>query len=366
MTVDTHFFSHAFSSSLVVRSLKTAIFVGSMLNLINQWHAWFGNAEVVWTSLLLTYLVPYLVSTYSGAASAVNHAKTIANQQTQTQALSSEKNPIKELNELESITKQVNQNANGVNSASKARLTFVEEVANTAKQAATVNGELASSAQSSVDKLLSMNTSFERICMFISDLNGEINTASTASKNVSTTLSQFLKEFEKIADLAQGIISISEQTNLLALNASIEAARAGELGRGFAVVADEVKSLATQTKQNSTEINSVLTTLNQQQTMLKQSIMQLNESMDKALESTNNSESGVEVSTNEVNKASSLVAANLDSVKIQLSKENIELNKLAENVGQLTEDTRKAIKGSANNVQLTANAISIIGSLKRN
>ena len=65
----------AFSPTLVKRSINTAIVVGSLLNLINQRHAIFGEADILWVNLLLTYLVPYCVSTYSGAMS------TIANQE---------------------------------------------------------------------------------------------------------------------------------------------------------------------------------------------------------------------------------------------------------------------------------------------
>ncbi|MCR4694691.1 MAG: hypothetical protein K5773_05170 [Pseudobutyrivibrio sp.] len=65
----------------------------------------------------------------------------------------------------------------------------------------------------------------------------------------------------KIADAAEGIISISSQTNLLALNASIEAARAGEAGKGFAVVADNIKSLAEDTNNLAGEITGMLATI---------------------------------------------------------------------------------------------------------
>ncbi len=65
----------------------------------------------------------------------------------------------------------------------------------------------------------------------------------------------------KIAEAAEGIISISSQTNLLALNASIEAARAGEAGKGFAVVADNIKNLAEDTNSLAGEITGMLSTI---------------------------------------------------------------------------------------------------------
>lgn len=58
----------ATSGGVPKRSLILAIIVGSALNLINQGEAVFGTAHVNWFKLVLTYIVPYLVSTY-GAVS---------------------------------------------------------------------------------------------------------------------------------------------------------------------------------------------------------------------------------------------------------------------------------------------------------
>jgi hypothetical protein len=59
---------YSFSDGIPKRSFLVAIVVGTILNLINQGDALFGTAAVNWTKLLLTYLVPYVVSTY-GAVS---------------------------------------------------------------------------------------------------------------------------------------------------------------------------------------------------------------------------------------------------------------------------------------------------------
>jgi len=51
-----------------MRSLCVAIVVGTILNLINQGDALFGAVQLNWTKIMLTYFVPYAVSTY-GAVS---------------------------------------------------------------------------------------------------------------------------------------------------------------------------------------------------------------------------------------------------------------------------------------------------------
>ena len=59
-----------FSGGIPRRSLIVAIIVGTILNLINQGDALLGDAAVNWTRLILTFIVPYCVSTY-GAVSAL-------------------------------------------------------------------------------------------------------------------------------------------------------------------------------------------------------------------------------------------------------------------------------------------------------
>ncbi len=51
---------------LLKRSLITMLLVGTVLNLINQTDALLGNVPLNILNLLLTYLVPFLVSITSG------------------------------------------------------------------------------------------------------------------------------------------------------------------------------------------------------------------------------------------------------------------------------------------------------------
>jgi len=56
------------SDGIPLRSGSIALVVGTILNLINQGDAIFGTTPVNWIKIVLTYLVPYGVSTY-GAVS---------------------------------------------------------------------------------------------------------------------------------------------------------------------------------------------------------------------------------------------------------------------------------------------------------
>ena len=59
---------------IVKRSLVVALVVGTLLNLINQGDVMTGNAHFNLFKCILTYVVPYCVSTY-GAVSALKDSE---------------------------------------------------------------------------------------------------------------------------------------------------------------------------------------------------------------------------------------------------------------------------------------------------
>ena len=65
----------AFSGPVLRRSFAVMLAVGSILNGINQGDALLAGAAVSWGKLLLTFCVPFLVSTY-GAFSAARLASS--------------------------------------------------------------------------------------------------------------------------------------------------------------------------------------------------------------------------------------------------------------------------------------------------
>jgi len=67
---------YAFSDGVPRRSLLVALIVGTILNLINQGDALFAGTALDPVKLLLTYMVPYCVSTY-GAVSFRLHAARV-------------------------------------------------------------------------------------------------------------------------------------------------------------------------------------------------------------------------------------------------------------------------------------------------
>lgn len=60
-------FQVACSRKIVINSLRIAVVVGSVLNLVNQGGTIIAGAGISWLHLLLNYAVPYCVASYSAA-----------------------------------------------------------------------------------------------------------------------------------------------------------------------------------------------------------------------------------------------------------------------------------------------------------
>jgi hypothetical protein len=71
---------YAISDGVPRRSCIVALIVGTVLNLINQGDAVFTGAPVDLTKVLLTYLVPYCVSTYGAVSYRLHAARPIASE----------------------------------------------------------------------------------------------------------------------------------------------------------------------------------------------------------------------------------------------------------------------------------------------
>ena len=63
---------YSFRDRIPFRSACVALVVGTILNLINQGDAIFGAMVINWTKIVLTYFVPYAVSTYGAVSYAMS------------------------------------------------------------------------------------------------------------------------------------------------------------------------------------------------------------------------------------------------------------------------------------------------------
>jgi hypothetical protein len=60
-----HFFQVACSAPIVRNALGVALFVGTLLNAINQGSAVIHGENIDWLRFALNYVVPYCVASYS-------------------------------------------------------------------------------------------------------------------------------------------------------------------------------------------------------------------------------------------------------------------------------------------------------------
>lgn len=60
-------FQVACSGKIVKNSLRIALVVGTVLNLVNQGSAILAGTGISWMHVALNYLVPYCVASYSAA-----------------------------------------------------------------------------------------------------------------------------------------------------------------------------------------------------------------------------------------------------------------------------------------------------------
>ena len=176
---------------------------------------------------------------------------------------------------LQSIVRDVTENALGLNSASTELSAVATQLSQGAEQASSKADSVAAAAEQ-----MSMNMT--SVAAASEEASTNVGMVAAASEEMSVTVQEIAGNSEKASGITSGavikakmalekvdrlgvsadeiskvteaITDISEQTNLLALNATIEAARAGEAGKGFAVVANEIKALATQTSDATREI----------------------------------------------------------------------------------------------------------------
>ena len=66
----------AMTGGVPQRSLAAAVVVGTILNLINQGDALAAGRPIHWTKLVLTYIVPYCVTTYGAVSFRLSAERT--------------------------------------------------------------------------------------------------------------------------------------------------------------------------------------------------------------------------------------------------------------------------------------------------
>ena len=371
------FVALALSNGVPRKAATVAAVVAPILILINQGDALFGSGSLDIGKALLTAVVPYMVATV-GAVSALSgrqEPKLQAAEPTEpslsepaaevselrddaaespSQGAGADDDAVDEryrgaLTEAGETTRIVHDNAKKVNAASKARATFIAELAERARAVVKEVEDVGRMAETGRERMEGMHGNVDGLVTRFRGLAEEIEGSRGISLEVRDAMDQLNQDFAGIRDMVEQVSGFARQTNLLALNASIEAARAGEQGQGFAVVAGEVKSLARDSGAAADSIDQGVGALAEAVATTKQRLDALLEKLDSLAESGASNAKEVTSISEDVQQA----IGQLELTASQAQAQVADLNELSGHIESVQRDTEAAIAGSQRNMELT-------------
>jgi len=252
------------------------------------------------------------------------------------------------------IAQNITNNAVNVNSASKTRLTEVENIEALVNEFINHSNEIQAMSDNSLSSAKLASNESNTIIQLIQELFELIGNMSEAIDEFSKIIVELNEKNCSITELVKANDKISMQTNLLAINAAIEASKAKEFGRGFAIVATEVKKLAASSKQSTLNIGNEIENIK----VMTSNVIKKNETVQVLV---NNS---AEISKDAITKLENLISVanknseNSNSISCNVNQQLQSSDTIKNKIHHVVEDTKKAINGSQTNIQLGQSLIS--------
>lgn len=380
ITMIRSYFQFLFSKEIIFRAAIVSCCAGTILVVINQWHALTNSgSDFDVPKLILTYCVPYLVSSISSATTMIFNAKSAINPD-EIKRIDPEIDYDRSLNNNASMVVsgdtliiapnsafsaeggdrstnlelaldlglEIKNNASKVNASSIERTEFIHKLILKAEGTSeSIEGLVGEMHESEAD-LKNMDQAISTMSSAFSNIRQELSEGRDNCTALSDQVLDFNNSFKEINAISENIKALAKQTNLLALNATIESARAGEAGKGFVVVANEVKNLATDVTGSVEQVNEVVGLLNSRLSHLTDGIQDLHVTITNAVDKAEEDE----LESQKTCELASILCQHSNKQRSLLSGELSEFSAIIDDIKEIKNNTESAIVGSAKNIEL--------------
>ncbi|MEL6317247.1 MAG: methyl-accepting chemotaxis protein [Pseudomonadota bacterium] len=391
------------------RAAATAVVVGPVLSLINQWSAVTGAAAFDWGAGALTALVPFCVSLVAGtlaeraargraASAALAHQEALAAAEARAHAEAQARRDAEAaLDEARQAARsaaheaeraqeaagadasrgagsgpffedgdhemdpavaaidaaggrvaEIRANAAKVNAASVERVRFISTLIDKTEAVSRGFSDVGEDAAASATQVREIDQSVARIVDEIAALNAQMRATGTRVEEMAEVTGAFQENFDTVKSVTDRISRLASQINLLAINAAVEAARAGDAGRGFTVVASEVRSLAETSSKDLGEIGVVMRELEGSLSALLGKIGEVGTALAENVETGRACDEIAATTQSGAGALAERVTAAGEGVARQLPR----LDALSQDIAQIKANTEAAVEGSARNMAL--------------